>query len=577
MALVSAFSLRPRVRPVLFSSGFRFFPLSFLPLVAFFSCGTSELSKEMAFEEYKGVWGVPLGTRTETFLGFTGDFFTDNMQPVVQGTDNPKDIIYYRYEIEGERHIIDELVRIPNFSNSFTIRQGGEILGLPILQDPISRELEDVEGGDAVKHSAFPMLTHGVRLDAFVFETGHLALTLEFVYHADLEIEFRMPGLISPDGQPLERRFEFLYENTKGAPITRRLLLPLHGYTFNVDTDVDRQQIFQLDASWRIVPKLNVAIPGDDYFRMSYRVEIEKVREARGFFGAMRRVFIFGRDVAVMYAEKARELDFSHADFKDMFLSVELSNPHKIPMALDAQQIRFLNVDLEEVLLTPRRDKLIPLDFAREAGDPPQETIFYFDRASANIDEILEHNALYAIKMPIVTLVNPAEPHPQERNNLVLREPIRVRVRFDVPFNIIFNDMTKTFEYDNDLAESAENFDTITLRFLTKNEIPMQGHLNLHFVDAAGARIYSAKERVLFGPPQVNGKGEVVSPYEGLDEITLDGAGTNALVRTEKIQVEVVMNTAAYRKEKRFVLFERKQEVEVTVSARAGLALDLSE
>lgn len=540
----------------------------------FLSCNTDELGKEIRYEEYKGTWGVPVGTHAEDFLGIFGDIFTDNMRLLGSDEqDNARGIIYYRFEQSFERHIIDDLVRLPFFENSLRKPHigvdfiSGSTLSLP----------------ESERKTPFVTLGDGVDLRSFTLIEGHVLLTMEAVYHANFEITFSIPALTDSDGNVLRRDFLFPYSETQGMLTTQRVLLPIHGYKFTVDTDSVGDKTFEIAASWKVTHVPSVSISTTDYFRVIYSVEPEKVGEMEGFFGAEKRMLLFGRDVQIMLQDAAMDMDFSTSKFEDITLKIAFRNPHTIPMALDSGRLSFLSLAKDasytETPIVPNDGNLVPLFFVdkSEPAGTVKETMIFFDRSTANLDDIVSSNSLYALKMPFFAILNPPVPHPQEQNNIVRRLPIEVDVIFDVPYDMILNDVVKTFEYDNEYKEDARYFDVVTLRFLTKNDIPFRGHLNVFFVDDKGARIYATNDKVLFGAPEINEQGEVTAPYVGLDEIELDSEGTLALAWAEMIHVDVVMNSSEYRGQQYYALFKRSQQVEITVSMRAALEVEQDE
>ena len=547
------------------------------------ACNTQELFQEVEPGPYGGEWAFPLGSRSEDFLSFLGDVFSSNMQPLEDEAQNEKGIIYYRFQESFERQIIDDLVNLPNFTNAFTITQEAPILVLgDLARPPQHTNLRDITGGDdiATPHFVEGWSTGGgPLLDSFILEEGHLLLVVSVRYHADFVLNFSIPSLVDEHGDPLHRRFELLYSQTNGALVTRRILLPLHGYSFRLDADSSGQRTFEIAADWTVTPISQVEVPTDDYFRVEYTVMPEKLKEARGFFGEERRLLLFGRDVQIMLQKAIRELDFSNANFSDFSLTVSFHNPHRIPMALDSQKIRFANLALEEVPLVPLVGNWVPLLYVgrSEPEGTVKNTVFRFTRTTANMDEVVSKGGLYVLRMPFEIALHPPPPHPQERNGRLVRQPVRMEATLDVPFEMILNDMTRTFEFENEYKEQAAYFDVVTLRFLIKNEIPLRGHLDISFLDEAGAKIHSVKEKVFLQAPEINSEGEVVAPYEGLTEVTLDGEGTLALSRAKEVHVDVVMNTSEYRDQRRHVLFERDQEVFVELSVRAQLELESDE
>lgn len=120
---------------------------------------------------------------------------------------------------------------------------------------------------------------------------------------------------------------------------------------------------------------------------------------------------------------------------------------------------------------------------------------------------------------------------------------LSIKTKIDLPLRAVVDSLVTIIDFDMNMGLSFGEADSVTLRIVTLNSTPLDGHLIMEFYTIDSVKIYDVPQSLAFQAATVGTRRRTVDPVQFIDDIPLDSVGVAALAQTAYIDAFVTMNS----------------------------------
>ena len=120
---------------------------------------------------------------------------------------------------------------------------------------------------------------------------------------------------------------------------------------------------------------------------------------------------------------------------------------------------------------------------------------------------------------------------------------LEIKTRIELPLQAVVDSLVTIIDFDMNDGLSFGEADSVTLRIVTLNSTPLDGHMVMEFFSADSVKLYDVPQSQAFQSATVGPRSKTVEPDVFIDDIPLDSLGLEALANTAYINATVAMNS----------------------------------
>lgn len=430
--------------------------------------------------------------------------------------DNGNPLVNFTYTEELDSGDNSSFVSIDgqNFDGDFDLLANSGLVGsFPYVAGAIA--------GDLVSDSFSEIQTlQGLdsELTEVNFSEGTFTITLSTNTEAQTAIEFIIPSLINKTTSQVYTQ-NFILNNNAGIDITS-IPVDLDDYTF--DFTIDNLDPETKTGFNNIGIKLNATITletGDVVSAdntLSYDISLgnPKVKNAKGDFKNA------GFDVDA----QSFDLDFfdtlgeGDISFLNPILKLTANSGYGFPIGLTLDSISGVNVTdtvyLEINDNTPLNDNIEQI-VGGQAGDSyaiinaaatnglTEQSIITLNADNSNLKDLLNAKPT-SFNINVIASANPNNPTGNS-NFFDTSNSLEIDVEVELPLYVTFDGLTfspEPFEFDgDDIEDLEENVNSLELLLFTRNSIPLEGSIDLQFLNDNGDILFTKETTLMEAAP----------------------------------------------------------------------------
>ncbi|RJE71886.1 hypothetical protein [Reichenbachiella sp. MSK19-1] len=528
-----------------------------LSLLLLSRCSTEELTfDDIKLPNYTGDVVLALGTTTFTTSELIEDL--DDEQLDVDTTQAGILVLVYRdTTIFSDAN---EIIAIDDVSNNGLIESPIEITNAS------SSEAGDFKFTQNLQFN-YP-ISNGEELDSLLYASGSISITYESTFNVGMEFEMVIDDIIDrATGLPL------VLSGAASANSGGSQTLSLANHKTIATQNAANENIFTGEFNGTLKITSGSSVSKTDQFR--YRIDIADVEfeTIYGYFGE--------KDFEIQ--SQTIEMDFfDELDGDIRFGSPEIrlivDNSFGVPMGLSLSSIISSNTAGDQVSLTgsvTEAPQFINAPNINSVGNSATSTIRINNDVS-NLSELLNIGP-NVINVSVeaqsnysnTTSVNP----PEDRNFVDANSSATTYMEIELPLDLQLTNLTRHIDYSLDDFD-FDQADSIALRIKTINQLPLNGSIDLQFLDADSAVIYQIKNVSVLQSPEIPSGGKITAGSESIDHIRLSGEGLDALYNQPTLRL--ILNISSYdTANDSFVKIYADYKLEIFLGVEATLDIEL--
>lgn len=222
--------------------------------------------------------------------------------------------------------------------------------------------------------------------------------------------------------------------------------------------------------------------------------------------------------------------------FNQPEVNIRIENSFGIPMGLSFQGLTSSNDNGTTVSLMGSINDTLQRVRAPEVVGQSLGTTITINNDNSNLRDLLNISPT-RITVPVSAKPNfEANGTDPISNFLTDSSFVETIVEVNMPLDVRLSGFTRTFDFSIDDID-FDDADTITLRVQTINDLPFNGSIELHMIDADSMVIYQVPQTILLQSPDVGADGRTVGSLHNTSDIVLDSDGINAFVTATTLGV----------------------------------------
>lgn len=512
-------------------------------------------AEEIEFEDYRPIVAVPL-------IHSTLDVYdvlerTDSLEEL---SVNDEGIIFLNYSGELISLRIDTIIAFPQVNQSqissigageAQLLEAGNDIEIPFnnFQLELSPSIE----------------TDELRVDTIILSSGSLAIDIEKIQDENLNLNFSLPNIESPQGQALSvvvQNSDFNDNDVYSELIdlSGYRVLPEHSPPMGNSISLEGEIIVSNNSE-------NIAQAGD-FVETGIELNNLGFETVWGYFGQVAA----NTDLDSVTIEIFENSIDGFFQLNEATIDLITSNSFGFPASVDFSTLQSINLNTgAEVNLDLEDDFQIGAALSPNSG-PLIET-FTIDENNSDITDILVPTP-QTILFQLNGLANPGNLPPPSVSNFIDQDS-RLDVAIDVELPLIgyAQDIVILDTLDAEIEfDEYEEVDSLELRFFSNNGFPVDAEIQLTFLDTNDVPIDFLFDGGFAGLSTFLVSGVmndqvVIAPSEYTFNRTIDEAGAERLKDTKKIVIRSRLNTfesdGAYE-----VHFREEYELEVKLGVK---------
>ncbi|XOV95085.1 MAG: hypothetical protein ACFHWX_10310 [Bacteroidota bacterium] len=519
-------------------------------------CNISDLpdsNSNFYLPNYEGEIALIFGRDTLTVGDFIKELSDDST--VVQETPDAE--LYIVYEDSSEYTAADDFIDVNTFSNEKSVESPVAYPFIPFLDTSliINREIN------------FEYVSkNGERIDSLFYSSGSLALSITSDFPGDVSYTINTNSFEdtnSGSGVTLDGILNY----SGFTPINNFNSTDLTGYKTTLSFQND-SSVFKVNLQAVISIQSGTPLTGNETIFIEADV-VDPTFDA--IYGN------FGRDT---FDIESQEIDLDiFSDFSDQGLSFEapsisfiFENSFGLTAGLDFSDITATYTDKPDLPLTGSFANNIQIINASLDGQGT-ETVLVMNNVNSNIGDILSSSPS-KLKLALVGISNPND---ETENFLLGDSKIKVKSKVELPLSLKLDAFEYESEFDLGDISQLDQSEAITLILRTTNELPINGELDLHFLDINGDPIDSILNvSILESPVNFDSNGKTAEAAFLETRITLDAEKIESLTNSENLRLTVRFNSYGLQQDE-FVKIFSDYTLITTIAVEGKVSINLNE
>ncbi len=120
---------------------------------------------------------------------------------------------------------------------------------------------------------------------------------------------------------------------------------------------------------------------------------------------------------------------------------------------------------------------------------------------------------------------------------------LSIKTKVELPLRAVVDSLVTIIDFDMNMGLSFGEADSVTLRIVTLNSTPLDGHLIMEFYTMDSVKVYDVPQSMAFKSATVGIRKRTLDPVQFIDDIPLDSVGVAALAETAYINAFVTLNS----------------------------------
>ncbi len=505
---------------------------------------------------YEGNIALIIGKDTLTVNEFIKELSDDTT--VVQENEDAELFIVYEDSIDYTAD--EDFVDVSTFSNSRSVESPISTPFIPPADTTliINRELN------------FEYVSeNGERIDSLFYSGGALQISITSDFPGDVTYSLSTNSFIeTSSGQGIDVSGVINYFGT--IPLEDTNNSSLSGYKTTLTYEND-SSIFKANLQASVTIQAGTALTGNE----SIFVEADVIDpEFSAIYGNFRKD-TFDVESQTIDLDIFSEFSESGITFEAPSISFTFENSFGLQAGLDFSGIYASYSDKPDLPLSGSFAETLQIIGAPSLMNVGStvETVLTMNNSNSNISEILSSSPT-ALNLALTGISNPND---EEENFLLDNSIIKIRTKVELPLSLKLDAFEYESEFDLGDISQLDQSQSITLILKTINELPINGELDIHFMDGAGEAIDSILNISILESPiafDSNGKTSEAASYE--TRVTLDEDKIESLTSSEKLKVTVRFNSFGFQQDE-FVKIFSDYTLLTTVAVEGKVSINLNE
>ena len=491
------------------------------------TCDIEKLElKNIGLENIKSMSGIALGYASYDIQDFIDDISLENEELKFDSNSNYYFLISDSINYESE----NDFIRINDFDGTGNyINQeitGGAVSEFTTIDIPESEYLHEYTAEE------------NVIIDSLYHENGFLYVAVSSNAYVE-NVKF---NLIFTNTENTNDRTPLVVSGNINRPSPNgatNKVISLTSLSDKITHFINNSNQYNITLSASYELNRGDELRGDEELSFEYNFGDMTFTEIHGKFGRK----------SIKFYEKSIALDFigdfpGNFRYEDPIIRFNLTNTYGIPLSLDFSNIS-LNYPEEESLQFISGEILdentLPEISKASIENPSISNVIEINSSNSNIQELF-NNSPSQINFDGIGYSN----YYDEIQPNYIKEGNKLTGTMDVvlPFKYQLVNHKDTFRYDLPYNLNFENLDSIFLRVVTINELPLEGQLIIDFLDENDEIIYTVPETTLVLPAEVKEDGVLLTATRVSKDFHLSDEGVRALENGLFLNLRVILNTS---------------------------------
>ncbi len=452
----------------------------------------------------------------------------------------------------------DDLVWIVYSSGSVYTKTAAEVYSIEDQSSTFSVQISPVKSkSQQTVNQTFPFVYEGdERVDSIKFLDATLIVEVESQQLQadgyDLEVSFVIPDSYNENGEPLRNTF-FLNEQSSEVDLS--------GYTVLFQNE-GGSNFFDVRYDLTLTGNGN---PSQAEYTVNFLQKVQDIEfdVIYGYIGTFE--FELGNgDLEIGIFEDVQN---GGIYFKNPMIDLFVTNYFGLEVAMDVVADFLINDGTETLELSVTDPNLTPwkLQAPGILGDSVVNTV-QLNRSNTNIFDAISFLP-EAFSYQIICTANPEE-SALEENFVSHDSKLDFELEFNMPMDVRVEeiDLESTFDFSLGEEQVSEEIDSVKLKVLIENDFPLQGLMEVYFLDEAGDTLGA-----LFDQPQLQSLFEA-APAEGqysttVTEINLTPEKITQLFQAQSFGIHSKLSTRDSTNPDAYVKFYDHHQVRIKIGA----------
>ena len=265
------------------------------------------------------------------------------------------------------------------------------------------------------------------------------------------------------------------------------------------------------------------------------------------------------------------EFESGLVEFEEPKITYSFFNTYGVPLGLSFDVFSARDDQRNETFELKRLDgeitgntNIIEAAPAEDIGVNPARTNVFVTHENSNLPDLFSFLPLSFVNNLVAT-VNPNN-ETITGNVLGNDAGITITTQIDLPLKAVVDSLVTIIDFNMNEGLSFGEADSVTLRIVTFNSTPLDGHMIMEFYNFDSLKIYDVPQSLAFTSATVGTRQKTIDPEVFIDDIPLDSTGVRALANTAYINAFISMNS--FKLDTRdIVSFFSQYELDITVTA----------
>jgi len=504
-------------------------------LVALLSCKKTDV-KKLSLGEWNPNLAVPLAH--STFDVYDVFAHTNAEDLVVIDPNTGLLALVYKSDIATLNG--NQYVSINDFSES-------KNLSLSTLGGTVSPSFSSTfshSGNEEIDFS----FDNSAQIKEFKFDDGDLFFNISSTFRHPVTISFSVPSL-KKNGVMFSKTINV--NAASGSASTATLYEDLAGYVADLtlgNTTSNKLQVnYQITVNGNGNPVLTT-----DQISLDFGFSSLKMDYAKGFFGT--RSLVVPSDSVLL--KVFQYSDEGYFELVDPEIRFYLTNSFGLPISLNINQIRTININNGQVLNLLGYSQQHLLNYPSVMGDSSLTTIVFTKNNTTNLEQVVSPAPKY-VTFDANAVANP-NGNTGVDNFVTKNSRLKAYCEVELPLHGLAHSFKLRDTVNFSTPTEAENLKSVMFRLIIDNGFPINVLAKLRFLDENYQEVftYSNDQLLLADAAPVDGNGKVTSNKKKITDLKLSENQIQLLDHVKYIELQAEANTLDFASGKHIKIYE---------------------
>lgn len=502
----------------------------------------------LSLERYNGLVGLPIGELDYTLRELLEEVI-DSSQALTVGEDSIFTLIYVdsAFFDTGE-----DLLNIGDISNSGLVTLAATPAVLQATEVPINQTFTfnyQPENDEP--------------LDSVVYQDGQVVLDLTSSLPSNVSYSFSITNTVDlSNGQPVA----FSGQLGANSSVQQEQSLVNHATTLSPNGNLNT---FEVNFSGTVFLSAGQSISLGDNLSFTLTYQNQTFEVVFGFFG-QDNIEIGNQIVDISFFDDLG----SGITFENPQINLTFTNSFGLPIGMSFGSIFSVASGNDSTFLDGSvvgAPQLIGSPTTSQVGQSVDSTLS-INSGNSNLRDLLSTSP-NQLGFNLTALTNPFST--DATNFLTNNSEISTAIELRLPLSVQFENLTRSLEYTYEEVNLADA-DSISIRFVTENQLPFRAELTLQILDADSVLLHEVPDNLVLASPFQNRNGVVSEGEVNIANVPLSPEGIEAFQNGSIFSLILTLNTPeTLTSQEIFVDLLAQYTLEVKVSLVVKLDVDL--